>query len=168
MENTWGYEDGRTTLEIGRLTKDEIVAQLKERDISISPFAQELLDSPKFAVAEQQEEIELVVRTPADLGLSDGATTEQIYEAARKQGLELCPPETGPLLRLRADTEARLGHYLIIAMEQITDSYGLPVVFALARDDGLSWLRAPRAGPVARWGASSPFVFRRSKASSGS
>lgn len=99
---------------------------MKRLGVKISRYAQDLLNSPKLTITEQREEIELVVRTVADLGLSDGATTEEVYAAAKKQGLELCPPEVGPLLRLRSDTETRLGVFLVVAMEPITDSFGLP------------------------------------------
>lgn len=154
----------RGRVEIGGMSKKELQQQLKTKlGTRISRWAQGLLNSRAFKVAEQQEQVDLVAISVAELGLSDGATTQEIYEAAQQRGLELCPAEVGPALRLQADTEDSLGQNLVIAMKPITDSDGLPHVFYLRRGDGEPWLLAIFARPDRRWHAITVFVFRLRK-----
>jgi hypothetical protein len=103
-----------------------------------------------------------VQSTGSGLWFSGAATTEKIFERAKKLGLELCPPETGPLYRL-ANTEQPLGDWCYIAMERITgsaDSGGKPRVFYVGRrEDGL-WLYGDWVEPDSEWGPRHSFLFR--------
>lgn len=176
----WGYEDSRSSIELGVMSKQTIIDGLKRQGVRVSDYARDLLNSREFTITESREEMELVARTVADLGLKDGATTAEIFGtpddvdengnpapytsgAMTKYGLEFCPPEVGPLLRMRSDTEIRLGTFLVIAMEPITGSDGDPFVFYLERYDGGPWLGAHDAGSGRRWSADAPFVFRLRK-----
>ena len=69
------------------------------------------------------------------LGFPNGATLKEIYAKAKDLGLELCPAEVGPLLRLNYPDQPN-GEYLRIAMETINDSDGR------ASSDALHFWRA--------------------------
>jgi hypothetical protein len=93
------------------------------------------------------------------LGLPDKSTTDQIYQRAEELGLELCPAEVGPHLRLQYQDQP-MSEFLHIGMKQITDSHGDPDVFRLYRDEGGRWLSGGWARPSGHWDRDSKFVFR--------
>ncbi len=143
---------------IGGKTVEEYKTEIKQKNI-ISKYAEFLLDSKDFTTSKNIEDIDLVRLTVKDLGFPSGATTDEIYKRAEELGLELCPPEVGPALRMAYS----VGEHLRIAMKQITDRGGDPGVFSLRRNgDGL-WLSASDAKPAYRWYAGSNFVFRTRK-----
>lgn len=133
---------------------------LKKKDIYVSSYAQDLLE--KMPALKMRETLDLVILSVKDLGLEDGATTEKIYAKAKEQGLELCPPEVGPALRL-AYADQPMGDYFWIAMETITDRRGDPSIFYLDRDGAGLELSVGWDGPGDRWGSSLRFVFRLRK-----
>lgn len=108
----------------------------------------------------KSETINTVRLTVADL-FNDHRhhATQEIWDKAVELGLELCPAETGPLLRL-AYKDQPYGEYLRIAMEQISGSDGVPDVFLLYHRDGGLWLLERWAGPGGGWDPGDEFVFR--------
>jgi len=142
-----GQEIKIDRLPIGGKTKEQLQQELQSANIQTSSYADDLLNSPEFEPLAEPEDAVLVRLTVSDLGFPQGATTEEIYKRADELGLELCPPETGPELRLKADTEQRFGNYFNIAMKQITDSRGSPNVFGVDRGEDGSRLRAYRGRP---------------------
>lgn len=148
---------------IGGSSKDALLEEMEKKDVYVSDWAKELLDNGEFTIGEKKEEINLVRLSVKDLGFDNGATTDQIYQAAEKFGLELCPAETGPQLRLQL-TDQATSDYFWVGMKQITDRDGNPHVFRLDRDgDGRLRLDASYAGPAWRWDAGVRFVFRLRK-----
>lgn len=122
----------------------------------VSDWANDLLGRITFSSAEK--EIDLVVRSVAELGFAKDATLAQIYEAAQKFGLSLCPAEVGPALREHYRNQPP-GEWLVIAMEPVTDSGGDLSVFYVERlDDGL-WLSSRCGSPGRFWVADFRFVF---------
>jgi hypothetical protein len=88
-----------------------------------------------------------------------GATTDEIYAKAAELGLELCPAEVGPQLRLSySGTE-----WMYIGMKQITGRVGYPSVFSLFEVVGSLKLLAYYAKPVVEWSSALQFVFRHRK-----
>ena len=158
-----GQEIKIDRLPIGGKTKEQLKKELKAANIQTSSYADDLLNSPEFEPLAEPEDAVLVRLTVADLGFPQGATTEDIYQRAQELGLELCPPETGPELRLKADTEQRFGKYMNIAMKQIAGSSGNPSVFYLYRTTDVQWLNAYDARASGGWNAGDPFVFRLRK-----
>jgi hypothetical protein len=129
------------------------------KGVNISDWAQELLD--KTTYSNKKEKIDLVRVTLSDW-FSEMPTTDEIYARAEKEGLELCPAEIGPQLRV-VYKDQPLYDWLYIAMKQITDSVGRPGVFELGRDGGVPWLYDYWAGPGYRWGLDYEVVFRLRK-----
>jgi hypothetical protein len=95
--------------------------------------------------------------TVAELGFSNGATAGEIFEAAKKIGLELCPAGVGPYLRLQF-LDQTVGN-LVIAMEPVESSDGNLLFFGVVNDgDGL-WLCDYYGFPDRYWNARDRFVF---------
>lgn len=110
----------------------------------------------KTELSKDSQKYELVRFTVGQLGFPNGATTDQIYEKAEDLGLELCPAEVGPHLRLQYPGK----EWMLIAMKQITDRFGGPDVFRLdAIGDQLD-LYGCYAEPSRRWDSVFKFVFR--------
>ncbi|MBU3934801.1 hypothetical protein KKC00_02470 [Patescibacteria group bacterium] len=152
----------RSTIDIGGKTKNELVAEMKGKNIQISGYTQSMLDSKDFTTAKKAEPTDLVRLKVGDLRLEGNPTTEQIYTKIQEFGLELCPAEVGPQYRLQyADQPA--DEYLYIGMKQITDSGGGPSVFKLYRGDAELWLSHCWAEPTRKWHSDSQFVFRLRK-----
>jgi hypothetical protein len=143
---------------IGGKTKDSLVSELQKKDIYISDYAKDLLNSPDFKTSKSTEELDLVRLTVGDLGFTNGATTDQIYSKAEEFGLGLCPAEVGPHLRLEYDDQPS-GDWMYIAMKQIADRDGYPGVFLLYRNGAELELYARHAEPSYRWNADRQFVF---------
>jgi hypothetical protein len=157
---------------LGGETKDEIIDKLEKRKkseggdkIYFSGDVESMLKNENFFVQEKKEHVHFVKLRVADLGFPNGATTEEIFQKAEDFGLELCPPETGPKIRLDYEKIFQkaqpTGEYLLIAMKQIFDADGNPDVFLVGRNGGgEAWLSSRWAGPGREWVAGLEFVFR--------
>ena len=100
---------------------------MEAQNIKISNYAQDMLNNPDFKTQPNIENLNLVRLTVKDLGFSNYATTEQIYQRADELGLDLCPVEVGPHLRLSYSGI----DWMFIAMKQISDRDGSARVFDL-------------------------------------
>ncbi|MFH0779225.1 MAG: hypothetical protein V1928_00015, partial [Parcubacteria group bacterium] len=85
--------------------------------------------------------------------------TQEIYDKAEELGLELCPPEAGPQLRLHYSGN----DWMLIAMKQISGFSGYPYVFSLRHDGVRPALDGYDADPTENWGSNYEFVFRSRK-----
>ncbi len=159
------FPEGRVTkieANIGGRTGEELIGDfLGNSRITLPISAEKMLRSKDFVAQKTKEKINLVRLSVADLGFPSGASTEQIYQAAEKLSLELCPPEVGPHLRLQYEDQPK-GEYIAIAMKPIMTDGSL-CVFAVRRHDGGLWLHSNGAGPADQWDGSSQFVFRARK-----
>jgi len=167
--------------ELGGQSAEELLSELEAREqlaenkrgkIHIYGEAKSMLKNEKeFIALKTKEHVKFIKLTVNDLGFPNYATTDEIYKKAEEIGLELCPPETGPRLRLDYEKifkrEQPRGEYNYIAMKQIIDSGGSPRVFRVDRSGvGESCLRAYLAGPDSRWVSGGRFVFRSRSAKS--
>lgn len=151
------------TIKLGNYKNaDEFRKALKKNGFKTGDWANEILDKPAFTVAGAEEEIQLVNVSVADLGFKNGATYKGICAKAKELGLELCPNEVGPQLRLQYKDQPK-GEYLRIAMEPITDSDGILRIFYVGHGDGDLWLSGYDGDSVNFWSASRRFVFRLRK-----
>lgn len=163
------FPEGRVRQEavkIGGKTAQQLEAELKQAGVQINRYAQDMLQSQDFATLPTPELLNTVRLTVSDLGFDGTPTTDQIYNRAAELGLDLCPAEVGPHLRLK-DKDQPEGEWYYIGMKQIADSHGNQHVFELGRRDGALWLRRPWAPPDRKWGRGPLFVFslRKSEAS---
>ena len=99
--------------------------------IKIGDAADEILGRPAFPYASTIRDLELVLLSAADLGVESESSLADVYNRARQVGLQLCPAEAGPQLRLAYRDQPR-GEALHIAMEPIATYRGDPTILALA------------------------------------
>ena len=144
----------------GFRTADDFRKALKGNGFNIGDWANDILGKPAFMVATEETEVDLVKVTVAELGFKKGARRNQIYERARDLGLELCPPEVGPQLRLQYQDQPN-GEWILVAMEPIVDSDGAPFVFSVVRHASELWLDSRWRYPYYFWSAASQWVFCR-------
>lgn len=133
---------------------------LKHGGFQISDWASSILD--RTPLASQATTVDLAKVTVAELGFQNGATTAEIYARARERGLELCPAEVGPVLRMAYNDQA-VSEWLAIGMEQIAGPDGRPRVFSVKHDEDGLWLDHYRVWPDDGWGPGIGFVFRLRK-----
>lgn len=150
----------KQSLELSTKTPEQYTKELTAKGNQIGTYAQQILN--KVEALKSPEQIKLVSFSVEQLGFPNGATLQEIYDKARSMGLELCPPQVGPELRL-SYTDQPNSEYLVIAMEAITDADGDPRLFYVYRNDSGPWLDSDDGRMDSRWGASDRFVFRSSK-----
>ena len=149
--------------EIGGKTKKELMKEMEKNKVWISNYAKSMIDNPDFTTSKKQEHLNLVRISVKDLGFPNGAKTDKIYKKAQGLGLELCPAEVGPQLRLQYLDQPN-GDWFYIGMKQISDSDGDPSVFDVFRNgDGRLELSDIDASPDRRWSGSNEFVFSLSR-----
>jgi hypothetical protein len=105
---------------------------LDEARIVVGESADEILGRPAFTFANAPTELNLVVLSVAELGFgAQGAALADIHERAIRIGLELCPEEVGPQLRLQYLNQP-VGEFLHVAMKPQLTYRGDPTDFTLA------------------------------------
>lgn len=165
-------------IEIGGMTEEELKKEIENkkdeqgRNYQISSYAESMMKHKDFTVSIQErlknpETIDLVRLKVRDLGFTENPTTDELYKRAEELGLELCPPEVGPHLRLKYEEvfqrEQPMYEYLRIAMKQIFGSGGDLSVFRVRRSDDGFWLGISWTNPSNRWHLDHEFVFRLRK-----
>lgn len=99
--------------------------------IKVGVSADEILGRPAFAYATMTLQVELALISVAELGLdAEVASQSEVYALAKRIGLELCPAEVGPRLRLDYRDQP-LGEALDVAMEPVATYSGEPTILAL-------------------------------------
>ena len=123
--------------------------------------ADEILGRPAFPFSKTKTELDLVVLTAADLGFPTGNTpVAEIYRRALQLGLELCPAEAGPQLRLQYVNQP-LGEFLHIAMQPIATWRGELVDLTVANGGAGLLLLGGDGSPDLTLHSSVKFVFVR-------
>ncbi len=156
-ENPWEKPETFMVIEIG--THKDVKALRSALETSgerIGNWAGDILSKTKLAKSKQS--LELVVMSVKELGFPEGAQYQDICKAADNQGLDLCPAEVGPQLRLQYRDQPK-GEWLVIAMEPIKDSDGDADLFSVSRDSVGRWLHAYDGKPDIFWHAGDRFVF---------
>jgi len=144
----------------GLKTAEEFRRALRDGGFRISGWASDILGNPAFKVASEETEVDLIKVTVAELGFKEGVRRDQIYERAKEFGLELCPAEVGPQLRLRYKDQPN-GEWILVAMEPIFASDGNPRLFPVGRNDSGLWLSSRWGGPGGFWRTDRRWVFCR-------
>ena len=134
--------------------------EIMAKGVKFYGSAEELLKKTPFS--KENMEYDLVSFSVESLGFPNGATTKEIYDKAKSVGLDICPAEVGPLLRLNY-LDQPSGEYLGIAMDSIELSDGGRRVFRVDCGDGELNLRTYWGDPSSRWyGGRLVFLRRKS------
>lgn len=153
----------RYNIEIGGQSEKQLGTVLQRSGMKISDYALHMMKQKEFKTAKDPEQIDVVRLTVGGLFNDQNVhTTDDIYRRAEELGLELCPAEVGPYLRLHLKDQPT-GEWLRIAMKQISVPGDRPHVFDLKRGDGGMWLSSRWASPASEWSPKREFVFRPRK-----
>ena len=145
----------------GLKTADDFRRALLDGGFKTSYWASDILGEPAFTVATEETEVDLVKVTVGELGFKKVARRGQIYERARELGLELCPSEVCPQLRLQYQDQPN-GEQIAVAMEPILDSTdGYPKIFGVECSDSGLWLSGFFGHPDNVWNPNNQWVFCR-------
>lgn len=160
-ENPWETPEGFMEIKVSAYRSVKTLRKaLVDGGVHISNWADDILGKTKLS--RSKKTLERVVMSVKELGFSEGARYEQICEAAKNLGLELCPAEVGPYLRLQYQDQPEY-EWLIIAMEPIIDSGGDPGIFGVNHNGDRLWLSASYGRSGDFWGDDDRFVFVRCK-----
>ena len=162
------------TIEIGGLTKLELTRKLQQQSISLNEYAERLLSNDKFTTSKTKYNLKTVELTIRNLGFPEGATMPQIFKRAEELGLDLCPLEVGPHLRLKYldQPEGSTGNHsrrqapsgsITIASEIISEDDDFPKGFYLRKINGVLWLRGYIADDLHVWNTEDHFIFCQRK-----
>jgi hypothetical protein len=141
-------------------TADDCRCVLGEAVCRISGWANSMLDRCLFA--SKETDLDLVVVSVAELGFDKGATRVDIYTRAQELGLDICPADVGPALRLAYKDQPQ-NEWLLVAMEPIADSDGNLFVWYVVHDNVGLWLSSGCGDPGSFWNARYRVVFVRRK-----
>jgi hypothetical protein len=121
----------------------------------------EAIGRPTFQFTKPNQELDPVVLSVAELGFpEDGASIGAIYARALSIGLELCPPDLGPVLRLNYLDQPR-GEFLHVAMRPVALYSRELVHFSLGNDGARLLIVGGDAGPQVVLPGAVRFVFVR-------
>ena len=121
----------------------ELLEALLEEKCLVSIWSRQALEHPDFTVMSEEIMVDIVVVSMLELGFAEGelATLDTIYQRAKQMGLEACPVEIAPQLRLQFlnqpdwVTGERLGEFFVASEPFILTREGIPKIFSVVRDD---------------------------------
>lgn len=141
-------------LTVGGTSRQDLREELVAAGVELNAYAETLLEHPRIARS-AAEELTLTRRTVGELGLPAGGTLPQIIAAVQEQGFQLCPPGTGPYLRLALTSQPSAPDSVLSAgrvpsgalhvlSAPLSEDHEYPKGFYLRVVDGVSWLRGFR------------------------
>lgn len=161
------------TIQVGGLTKSELLHELHSNAISLNEAGERLFASELFTTAATRYAVPTVELAVCDLGLPAGASSAEIYVRAGMLGLGFCPLELGPHLRLQyldqpegywgqpvRQHQAPSGS-ITVASQQLTEDDDFPKGFYLRRIKGALWLRGYSSGAEHIWQPDDRLIFVR-------
>lgn len=132
-------------------------AILKSNQYRISPDAGDGLHHPSFVVAPEEVLIDLVRPSLCELGFKQGAVFADIIARALNLGLQLCPIEVGPQLRLQYRNQPKTEDLRIAMMPIVVN--GHPAIFTVQRNFSWFLLGTDAGHEKSSYGADCRFVF---------
>lgn len=149
------------TIQIGTFKKVKQICQaLADKKFRVSGYASDLMD--RMALVTEPMTIDLYRATNAELGLTQGGTVAQSFEAIAKIGGEKLPAEVGPYWRLN-NPDQPMGQWELMYMDPVTDRDGYPGVFNVVHDEDGLWLYGYYARPESSCSAEYVWVFGRKR-----
>lgn len=136
-ENPWGVATQdfpiRQTVMLGTELKSSgsLRMALIKQGVKCDKHADDMLEHLSFGDYPKEVSLDLVVVSVADLGFRKSQRLQDVYARAKEFGLELCPPEVGPWLRMQYRDQLMLWEAWIIGMNPITTWCHFRGVFSL-------------------------------------
>lgn len=161
----------RRAITLGGLDKSELLRRLAAAPVLLNELAHTLFADPRFLTSPTPVSVHTVELSAVELGLPAGGTFARVVQSAAALGLELCPLELGPHLRLQLldQPEGSRGQTatphtappgaITVASHPISEDENTPCGFYLRRIEGALWLRAYRSWPGHVWSGTDRFVF---------
>lgn len=148
----------RRSVFVGGLTKPQLLNEFRRHSISMNDYGETLFAAAEFSQSPIPRAVETLELTARGLGFPDGVMVAELFARAIDAGLELCPLELAPYLRLQYLDQPE-GHWITIALPRPPADADLPSGFYIRRlDDGL-WLRGYVASDDHVWDADDHFIF---------
>ena len=145
----------------GLKTKDDFVRAIEDRGGEVNKVARGMMAKKEFGVSEKEVSVNIFLLPIKVMGLNFGHNDlTQIFNRAKKRGLELCPPEIGPQLRLQYQEKSPI-ELCKIGMDPISDVLDEPKIFRLHLSWGKYWLDGYDSYPNAGFSGDDVFVFIR-------
>ena len=155
---------------IGDLSRQQLRAALDELGVQRNASADVLLKSSIFD-RQRLESFHVVLRTVQQIGVTGDATLSAVFARAREAGLSLCPPITGPYLRLTMADQTSTPDSVMsngsapsgsitIASPSLDRDDVVPKGFYLRAINGVLWLRGYHATDAHIWSPDDCFAFR--------
>ncbi len=146
------------TIKLGLLKSPQSYEEALEKDgYRIADYTGQILQ--KTEVSQAEVDLDLVVVTVGGLGFKC-ARRGAVCARAIELGLQLCPAEVGPALRLLYKDQPR-GEELCIEMSPIIHSIGRPFLFGIIHTRGVRWLGSCYGGVDRTLEADNQRVFVR-------
>jgi hypothetical protein len=127
----------------GLKTANDFRYALKESNIIFDDWGRDIFNCTGFSVESKETTLDLIIVSVSELGFETGATRKEIYKRAKEFGLDLCPAEAGPQLRLQYldQINGLITSKLVIGMQPVTDKIDLSYMFTvIAGGDGKKFL----------------------------
>lgn len=157
-------------VEVGGLTKSQLINKMQQQNIRMNGLGKILFAADSFTTSSHPYVVKTVELSVQDIGLPEGGALTEIYRKANQLGLELCPLEVGPFLRLdylnqpegfldnQRQNQAPNGS-LTIASKILTKDDNFPKGFYLRRIDDELWLRGYICDDQHVWNSDDRFIF---------
>lgn len=150
------------TVKIGTGPQSFLFQMLRQQGVKFGSCLLNLLKSYRLPIAVPME-IDLVKVSGKELGFAEEAYRDEIYDCAKKLGLELCPPEAGFCLPLQCD-ESEVGSRptIISSAMVIDDLRGVHHLIAIWHNGSDFWIEAfpdDRHNPFSKRESRTSWIF---------
>ncbi|MGG0668292.1 hypothetical protein [Sporosarcina koreensis] len=157
-------------VEVGGLTKLQLIDKMQQQNILVNELGKKLFAADTFTTSIHPYVLKTVELSVSDLGLPGGGVLTEIYRRANQLGLELCPLELGPYLRLgyldqpegfldsQQQNQAPNGS-ITVASKILIENDNFPKGFYLRRINGELWLRGYVCDDQHVWDPNDRFIF---------
>ena len=134
------------SIRVGGFTKPDLLRRLAAQSVSLNDYARALFADAAFTTSSDARDVQVAVVSLTEIGLPSGGLFDEILARAATLGLQPCPLEVAPHLRLSYLNQPE-GPYLTVASTKLRPGPETPNGFYLRRlADGL-WLRGYESGP---------------------